>query len=136
MVSGRLEAQPFLDRLRDQLAVGLQRGELVRMREQQIQQVSRGPVSGLQSGGQQQTQEGVNGFVAEFFAVDLGGDQVADDVLGGLGFALLDLLEEVILERRRCLEGAFVVDVVADQLHGALAEHRQVFVRQAQQSGR
>ena len=112
--------------------VGLQRGELVRMCKQQIQQVSRGPIGGFQPGGQQQPQEGVDGFVAELFAIDFRGDQIADDVLGGLGLALLDLFDEVIFQRRRGLEGPFLIERVADQLHRALAEHREVFVGQAQ----
>lgn len=38
--------------------------------------------------------------LAELLAVDLRGDQIADDVLAGVGSALVDLGEEVVLERR------------------------------------
>ena len=51
----------------------------------------------------------------------------------GLDLRLLDLLEEVVLQRRRRLEGPLVLDGVADQLHRTLAEPRQVFLGQAQQ---
>lgn len=83
----------------------------------------------------QQAQERVDGFVAELFAVDLGGDQVADDVLGRLGPARFDLLEEVVLQRRRRFEGAFVFDGVADQFDRASVKHGQVVCRQTQQGG-
>ena len=107
----RLEPQPLLDGGSDELAVRLHRTELFGMGQQQEQQVSRRPVGGLQPGGQQQPQERVDRFVAELLAVDLGGDQIADDVLGRLGPALLDLVEEVVLQRRGRLERALVLDV-------------------------
>ena len=87
----RLEAQPLFDRLGDQLGVLLDRGELVGVGQQQVKQVSRRAVGGFQPGGQQQTQEGIDGFVAELFTVDFGGDQIADDVLGRFGSAFVDL---------------------------------------------
>ena len=80
----RLEAQALLDRRGEQLVIGLHRRELLRMRQQQIEQVARRPVGGFQPGGQQQPQERVDRFVAELLAVDLGGDQIADDVSVGL----------------------------------------------------
>ena len=69
----------------------------------------------------------------ELLAVDLRGHQVADDVLGGLGPALVDLLQEIVFQRRGRLESLLVLDGVADQLDGTLSEPRQVFVGQAQQ---
>ncbi len=51
----------------------------------------------------------------------------------GLDLRLLDLFEEIVFQRRRRLEGTLVLDGVADQLDGTLAEPRQVFLGQAQQ---
>ncbi len=113
--------------------IGHHRVELVAVGEQQVEQISRRPVGGLQARGQQQPQKRVDRFVAELFAVDLGRHQIADDVLGRCGPALLDLFEEVVLERCRRLERALVLDGVADQLHRAFAEPRQVILRQTEQ---
>ena len=83
----RLEPQPLLDGGADELAIVLHRRELLGMGQQQVEQVARRPVGGLQAGGQQQPQERVDGLVGQLLAVDLGGDEIADDVLGGLGLA-------------------------------------------------
>jgi hypothetical protein len=45
------------------------------MGEQQLQQVARRPVGGLQPGGQKQAQERDDRFVGELLAVDLRGDR-------------------------------------------------------------
>ena len=53
-----LPAQPLLDRLGHQAAVGAQRVELVAVGEQAEEQVAGGPVGRLRAGGRQQAQEG------------------------------------------------------------------------------
>jgi hypothetical protein len=67
----RLEPETFLDGGRDELVILLYRTKLIGVCEQQIEQVPRGPVGGLQSGRKQEPQERVDRFVAEFLAVDL-----------------------------------------------------------------
>jgi len=83
--------------------------------------------------GKQQPEERVDRVVAELLAVDLRGDQIADDVLGRLGPALLNLLEEIVFQRRGGLESFLVLDGVTDQLDGTLTEPRQIFFGQAEQ---
>ena len=107
----------------------LHRVELFGVGEQQVEQVARRPVGGLQAGGQQQPQKGVDGLVGQLLAVDLGGDEIADDVLGGMGLALVHLLEEVVLQCRRRFERLLVLDGVADQVDGPLPERRQILLR-------
>jgi len=113
--------------------IALYRLELLAMGQQQIEQISRRPVRGLQPGRQQQAKERVDGFVGELLAVDLRGHQIADDVFGRVRPALFDLLQEIVFQRRGRLESTLELDGVADQLDGALTEPRQIFLRQAQQ---
>ena len=65
------------------------------MGEEQLQQISRGSVGGLEPGGQQQPQKRDDRLVGEFLAVDLRGDEVADDVVGHRAAPLIHLLLEV-----------------------------------------
>ena len=98
-----LVPDPLLDRGGNEVAIPLQRLELVRMSQQQLQQVSRRPVGGLESGRQQQPQERDDRLVGEFLAVDLRGDEIADDVVGHRAAPLVHLLLEVgaQFDRRR-----------------------------------
>ena len=86
----RLPADRLLHRLLHQRAVGAQGVELVGVREQAEEEVARGPVGGLGAGGEQEPEEREDLLVVEDLAVELGGDEVADDVVAGIGAALVD----------------------------------------------
>jgi hypothetical protein len=79
----RLPAQPLLDRLGHERAVGAQRLELVGVREQSEQEVARRAVRGLGAGREQQPQEGEDLLVGESLAVELGRGERAHEVVGG-----------------------------------------------------
>ena len=84
----RFAAQALFYRLGQQRAVGPDRVELIGMGQQEVEQVARRAVGRLGPGRQQQAKERVDGLVAQLLAVDLGGDEIADDVLGRAGPAL------------------------------------------------
>ena len=95
----RLEPQGFLDRLRQEGPVIADGLELVGVGQEQVEEVARGAVGRLGAGRQQQTQERVDRLVRQPFAVDLGQDQVADDVFLGIRPAQGYEFGEVIAER-------------------------------------
>ena len=68
----RLPTQALFDRLRHQRAVGAQRVELLRVREQTEEQVARRAVGGLRAGRQQEAKEGDDLVVGEALALELG----------------------------------------------------------------
>ena len=77
----RFEAQRLLDRLRDQRPVRTDRLQLLRLCEQQIQEVSGRSERRLDPSGKEQPQEGEDLVVAQPFAVELGVGEPADQVL-------------------------------------------------------
>src|SRR5271163_728967 len=102
------------------------------MGQQQIEQVARRPVCGLQTGGQQQPQERDDRLVGELLAVDLRGTQVADDVLGRLLASLLNLVEEVAVQLVRRGQSSRDVGRNRDQVEGESPEHVEIFARQSE----
>ena len=79
--SGGIPPHRFLDRLRQQRAVGADRVELVGSVQQAEEQVAQRPVGGLDAGGQQQPQEREDLLVGELLTVDLGLSEAADQVV-------------------------------------------------------
>ena len=84
----RLPAHGLLEGLGVEGAVGVERLELRPVAEQCEQQAARGAVGGLHPRRQQEAQEGVDLLVAQPLAVDLGPDQIADEVVTWRGPAL------------------------------------------------
>ena len=60
------------------------------------QAVAEGPKGRLRPGREQQTEKAVDVLVAQPFAVDLGRDDVGDEVVGGMGLALLHQGSQVL----------------------------------------
>ena len=124
-----------LDRGRDEVAILLQRLELVGMGQQQQHQIARRAICGLEPGGQKQPKERDDRFVGEFLAVDLGCDEIADDVVGHGAAPLVHLLLEVGAQFDRCRQTGLDVLGDRDQVQRQPPEQLQVLLRQAEKGG-
>src|SRR5208337_3346777 len=105
------------------------------MGQQQVQQVARRAIGGLQPGRQQQPQERDDGLVGELLAVDLGGEQVADDVVGGFAAPLLDLVEEVTVQLCRRVQPGHDVGRNRDEVKRQPPEEVEILMGQSEQYG-
>ena len=132
----RFAAQPLLNGLGQQRAVGTNGLQLVGVGEQQVQQVARRAVGGLGPGRQEEPEEGVDGLVGELLAVDLGRDQVADDVLGRLGPPLGHDSGEVLPQRLGGGQPTVDVGHQPDELDRPALELREVLLGKSEQARR
>ena len=87
------------------------------------------------AGRQQQAQERDDGLVGELLAVDLGGDQVADDVVGELAAPLFDLVEEVTVQLVSLRSARHDVGRDRDEVEGQSPEEVEIFGGQPEQRG-
>ena len=94
----RLVADALLDGLRKEGPVVVDGIELVGVGEEAEEQIAARPIGRLRARRQEQAQEGENLLVGELMAVDLGADQVADEVVLGLPPAQVDNALEVVAQ--------------------------------------
>src|SRR3546814_6349839 len=85
-----LPAQRLVDRLRNQVAIGGHRRELLGMRQQSGQQHAGAAIGGVAARVHQLAQEGDEHIVGQTLAVDFDGGEMADQV----GSRILTLLDE------------------------------------------
>src|SRR5208282_19466 len=78
-------------------------------------------------------QEGDDGLVGELLTVDLGGDQIADDVVGELAAPLFDLPQEVGVQLVRRGQTRHDVGRDGDDVHRQAPEHVEIFWGQPEQ---
>jgi len=103
--------------------------------DRQVQQIARRAVGGFQSGRQQQPQERDDGLVGELLAVNLGGDQVSDDVVGESAPPLLNLLEEVAVQLFRSVQPRHDVRRNRDEVKRQTPEKIEILGGESQQYG-
>ena len=125
----------LLDGLGEQRAVGGHRLQLVGVGEEEEEEVAGGAVGGLGPGRQEEPQEGVDRLVVQLLAVDLGGHQVADDVVAGVAASVGHDAGEVVAQAGRGGQTPPDVGGHADQLDRPPLELREVLVGQAQDAG-
>ncbi len=113
----------------------LHRFELIGVGQEEVEQVARRTVGRLRPRRQQQAEEGVDGLVAQLLAVDLRGDEVADDVLGRLGPPIRDHAGEVVAQGLRRGQAPVDVGNQPDELDGPALELREVLLGEPEQPG-
>ena len=99
------EAQCLLNCLGDQRPVRTDRLQLLRLCQQQVEEVSGGPECRLDPSGKQQPQEGEDLVVAQPFAVELGVGEPADQVLTRRPPTVRQDARQVLLDLAGCGDG-------------------------------
>jgi hypothetical protein len=122
----RLPAQPLLDRLRHQRAVGAQRVELVGIGEQPEQQVARGAVRRLRTGRKEQPEEREDLLVREVLTVQLGDGERAHEIVRRVSAPVGKNSREVVAQLGRGARAAVPVERDADELDRPAMELREV----------
>jgi hypothetical protein len=130
-----LPAHYFLERLREQRAVVVQRVELRPVVQESEEHAACGAVGRLHPGRKDQAEEGEDLLVGEMPALYLGPDQVADEVVARLGPALLHDIGEIVAQCSRGGDAAIPVGSHAGELQGPTLELGVVLPRQPQNAG-